>query len=732
MDSFEARRSSTSMEPMSSPRASFLGPLTRSEEILQFERLRHQLHIVESLRGLKITTPITRITQSLEPEVPWRKLKTIHFSDLVVGEVQDGCMIKCRTVVEPLVFGSLQVLVEEIDGGFKVMMASIDNFVNESNIMELGVLFPVGREFWIRNPCVKAHEGRPIIRVEDPINLKLRPSSREIERILEYGPADPKGWKTKGNELVNRGRLAEAVDAYRSGISQAEGDIKLKSSLLRRRADVLHKMGKFQAARRDATASLALVKNDKTHFILAKILLELRSYSAALGNLRQMNERDTDADLLFRQLLICDIEHHEGEYNTILIAEEAHLNDRVVHADYVSPNVELRAAGVGGRGLFAKEKLPAGTLLVASKAVMCIYIDEISKNSSDLEEEEEEVKGLFDIIREEFVTRLIKFLDDGNARRILQLAGGSQSTDTCMDLRRDDVYDDDFHFLHAQVKEIVSRNSFGGAQRSQILSRAVSNGNHSSTGGGALFYAPSFFNHSCVPNATYFTIGDMMFIKTNRDVEEGEELLIHYLYAEKLSEKERNETLQRVWEFTCQCELCEWERENEETCTAADKIMEKALEFAKSATSDAAVKKLLSAVKKLHQLYRVSVPQIALPSAIETPPPVPPPSLARYLVMTYRELVRMLRESTRNTELSGPINAEYHFVLKAYSHYERIGIAGLPALRVWEHIYRNPSGATTAEIDAWLEEARESHDILLGDGHFEYQHGQFVREVKSQ
>lgn len=728
------RRDSTSMEPMSSPRPSLLGPLTRSEEILQFERLRHQLHIVETLRGLKITTPVTRIAQSPEPPVSWRKLKTVRFSDLIMDKTQNGCMIKCRTVVEPLVFGSLQILVEEIDGGFKVMMVSIDNFVNQSNILELGVLFPVGRELWIRNPCIKAHEGRPIIKVEDPINLKLRQSSREIERILEYGPADAEGWKTKGKELVKRGHIAEAVDVYQSGVSQAEGNIKLRSSLLRRRAEALYILGKFQAARRDAAESLALVKSDKTHFILAKILLELRSYSSALTNIRQMSERDTDADLLFNQLLICDREYHEGKYNTISIAEEAHLNDRVIHADYVSPKIELRAAGVDGRGMFAKEKLQAGTLLVASKAVMCIYIDEVVKSLSELEgeEEEEEGKGLFDAIREEFVNRLTKLLNDGNARRILQLAGGSQSTDTCMDLRRDDVYDNDFHFLPAQAKEIVARNSFGGAQRSQILSRTVNNGNHSSAGGGALFYTPSFFNHNCIPNATYFTIGDMMFIKTNRDVDEGEELMIHYLYVEKLNETERNETLQRVWGFMCQCELCEWESGNEETCTAADKIMDKAFEFAKSATPDAAVKKFLSAIKKLYQLYRVPPPQIALPSAIESPPPVLPPSLARYLVLVYRELVKVLRESTRNTDLSGPINADYHFLLKAYSHYERIGIAGIPALRVWEHMYRNSSGATCAEIDGWLVEARETHDILLGEGHFDYQHGQFIGEVESQ
>ena len=251
------RRGSTSMEPMTPHRLSLMGPLTRSEEILQFERLRHQIHIVEAIRGLQITTLPSHDTQPTYPYIPWRKLRQVQFSDLIMNKVQEGCMIKCRTVVQPLLFGSLQALVEEIDGGIKVMMISIDNFVSGMNVMELGVLFPVGREIWIRNPCVKSHEGRPMIKVDDPMNLKLRQTSREIERIMEYGPADMKGWKVKGKELIKRGKLPEAADAYFSGLTSDGGNNKLQASLFRRRAEVLYELEKYQAARRDALSSLS-------------------------------------------------------------------------------------------------------------------------------------------------------------------------------------------------------------------------------------------------------------------------------------------------------------------------------------------------------------------------------------------------------------------------------------------------------------------------------------------
>jgi tetratricopeptide (TPR) repeat protein len=721
MDSSGLRLGFTTMEPMTPHCIVPFGLLTRNEKILHFEHLRHQVHVTEALHG-KISTPIIKENRTTYFPLPWRKLKNLHFSALVVDNVEEGCMIKCRTIVESLLFGSLQVLVEEVSGGHKVMMLAIENYVNDMNIMELGVLFPIGRELWIRNPCMIIQEGRPIIKLYDPTNLKLRQTSSEIERILEYGPIDAKGFRTKGNVLVKRGRLEEAVDAYHMGINYVGGNSKLKASLLRRRAEVLYDLEKHQAAHRDATASLNLSKDDRVSLLLAKILLELRAYSLAFDVVLQIEGRDEAAEALNQQLSMCKIEHEDGIYQTMAIVNEANLNNSVSHADYVSPKVELRAEGVGGRGLFAVEKLEAGTLLIASNPVLSVYVDE-ALNNADGEE-----KGLYDKIREQLTRRLIQMLNNSCQRRILQLAGGDRSTDINIDLRRDDVYDDDFHFLPDAIKQIVAWNSFGGAGSSHALTHVAEDAENN-IGSGALFYAPSFLNHSCIPNSTYFTIGNMMFIKTNRHVEEGEELMIHYLSAEKLNEKDRNETLQRIWEFTCQCELCEWERNNEEISAEAEKITEKVVSCAKTESPDTAVKKILAAKKNLYKLHRVTIPQVDHLTTLVTPPINPPPSLARNLVILYRELSRVLRLSSRNNKLGGRINAEYHFVLKSYSHYEQIGVMGIPALRVWENLYRSPHTSSTTAIDAWLEEARKSHDMLLGEGHFEYVHGRFIKET---
>ena len=222
-----------------------------------------------------------------------------------------------------------------------------------------------------------------------------------------------------------------------------------------------------------------------------------------------------------------------------------------------------------------------------------------------------------------------------------------------------------------------------------------------------------------------------MFVKTNRDVERDEELMIHYLYAERLVEAERDETLQRVWGFSCYCELCEWEREEEEICASAKDILDTAVLASKASSSpENALKKLFSAKKKLYQVYHVATPHINFTTALQSPPPILPASLARFLVLLFRQITKEnLREVLRELDLYPAFMAEYHFLHESYSHFERVGVAGLPALRVWEALYLTSSG-TEEVVEGWLNAAREAHDRLLGEGHFNYQHGEFIKQVR--
>jgi hypothetical protein len=63
------------------------------------------------------------------------------------------------------------------------------------------------------------------------------------------------------------------------------------------------------------------------------------------------------------------------------------------------------------------------------------------------------------------------------------------------------------------------------------------------------------FNHSCVPNAMYGFLGNVLLVRLARDVEKDEEICISYCSSHDALE-ERTSKLQRRG-FVCTCVLCE-------------------------------------------------------------------------------------------------------------------------------------------------------------------------------
>ena len=102
--------------------------------------------------------------------------------------------------------------------------------------------------------------------------------------------------------------------------------------------------------------------------------------------------------------------------------------------------------------------------------------------------------------------------------------------------------------------------------------------------GSGLWVRPSLFNHSCVPNCSYATVGDFLFMYTNRDVSCGSELCIPYLDV-YISHSKRESTFQG-WNsgngFVCDCIRCSHFRQDPEGVRMEEdllKLMEKAAEL---------------------------------------------------------------------------------------------------------------------------------------------------------
>ena len=70
----------------------------------------------------------------------------------------------------------------------------------------------------------------------------------------------------------------------------------------------------------------------------------------------------------------------------------------------------------------------------------------------------------------------------------------------------------------------------------------------------AVWKDASMFNHSCLSNCNWFTIGDFMVVLAEQDIKEGEELTVSYI--DSLSSYAKRQDNCRSLGFCCKCERC--------------------------------------------------------------------------------------------------------------------------------------------------------------------------------
>ncbi|KAH7716696.1 TPR domain-containing protein [Aphelenchoides avenae] len=86
-----------------------------------------------------------------------------------------------------------------------------------------------------------------------------------------------------------------------------------------------------------------------------------------------------------------------------------------------------------------------------------------------------------------------------------------------------------------------------------------------------LWILPSYFNHSCLPNARRAFYGDVMVAFTMVDIKQGEELTFSY---ESLSDSyEYRKSHLMTYGVVCDCRLCELDREDPR-CTEREELAE--------------------------------------------------------------------------------------------------------------------------------------------------------------
>ena len=179
-------------------------------------------------------------------------------------------------------------------------------------------------------------------------------------------------------------------------------------------------------------------------------MIELRAYGAALDALQPLKDSpDEVISSLAKQVINLVDESRFGRYDFHNIKAEVERNPRVrlTHADYCSSLITLgksKSGGESGRGIFAKEEIPPGTLLIASKAVACLYFDELVDTRQKTSSPPVLTAAGWVAYGHVCLTKKLDTMisEKGCGRSILNLEGGEKAASLDIDLLRDDIYEE--------------------------------------------------------------------------------------------------------------------------------------------------------------------------------------------------------------------------------------------------------------------------------------------------
>ena len=538
--------------------------------------------------------------------------------------------------------------------------------------------------------------------------------------------------KAKGNEAFRAGKFLEAIQAYSFAIvatATSPCSSVIQATLLSNRSAACLKIGSNQTARLDAEVALQYIPNDKkAQFRLASALFHLGSYRNALNIMRPMQSTNNEEiRTLLRHILVCEEENRTGVYDIAKIEAEERGNSRLLHANYCSSAIELRASeigGLGGRGIFAKEDIAQGTLLVASKAIACGFEDELPSP---------EIGVVLNVMHNlgqapskvALANYLYMSLLNRCGRAILDLEGGV-SRGLNIDLRRDDVYDETEEVPKLTLdclEDLVRRNAF-------TVKKSVPGGWSYGT---AIYHVPSFFNHSCMPNTIHYHIGDMIFIVSSTTILKGSEIFLAYYPFEGHSVQDRNQKLQdREGGFSCHCPLCRFETENASIVDPVVKLVKELrknkLEAPNWIGSGKAVRELKDARRYLFKQFKVPVPDYDSDKIpiFDTKSPRKF-SLAKALLWVLYALQFSLRQQRAYAE-SIPYIAEIHALIKDNFNFVCDEPLRSPdfAMTVWSHHNRRSSPKLAT---LWLEELKCICSLVGGSKFYE---GKFHASVQDE
>ncbi|CAG8503146.1 14254_t:CDS:2 [Ambispora leptoticha] len=469
----------------------------------------------------------------------------ISISQLQIDKVHIGKFLLCRVITRCAKSTALAMVIEDPEGEAEFL--ALYNYIPVNKIPPKGLsveqasrFLPISTVLAIQNPYYKVgQDAQTMLRSDNPneiviiksndklltqvkwkTNIELsKTSGIETSKVLS---ADD--FRIRGNEYFGKKDFVSAFDEYSHGIKLDPQNVTLYAN----RSEVHFRLSQFKEALDDAETALKIdPKHLKAAIRKGKTLMHLKRYAESVNTF---------------YTLLKDEVTREIDFGT---KEWVHLGGpRLDHADYVSNAIEIKQVGEKGRGWVANNDIPQHTLLMVSKAFEIVFNQEtrtcMNINFS--------TKIMNEATSTELLTSIVQKLraEPTLAREIYDLYAGPESIHTASSEKISSK-----SMNVERIEKIIFYNAFQSEFFWKIFNQKTDHGCF----GSGIWIKPSYLNHSCIDtNVHRIFLGDLMFVRAQRPIKKGEELILSYMDPVEPFEK-RTKTLQQFG-INCQCRLC--------------------------------------------------------------------------------------------------------------------------------------------------------------------------------
>ena len=510
------------------------------------------------------------------------KMKPITMKEMTMGNTYRNRYIKFQIITELQMIVSIMFLGKDDNGDYVLIAVyNYENHYGTKDYDQLSYIFQKGKYIIVLEPFYKMFgSGEDGIRIEDPNEIIIFDDKEWMDKFINaenkeesfrlLHDDDEKNYES----LYKEAYKSFSIENYKTALVHF---IKLKNIKPEEKkfdmkiAECYFEIPYYSKAIEKCNEILSLNNNDINNeiFITNALALKLKS----LLKLKRVKEAKdiTEASknliikndsqfFLIEEEIKRKIKEMNGEIDLAEIYEKAKDNFNIDIGEYINNKIDIKYDNIKGISVYTKDKITKGEILVISKAIIA---NDIKNKKLDKDYDDNLCIQYDNPDQEEFekTGKLLTFNQNTEIQNKLSYNLSNYAEDYSDFLYLYDGKNKNFT-LEERLKS--KETDLKKIQRILKYNNKILTFEEKPISEGLWFY-PSLFNHSCIPNCLQLGFGDILVIISINDIEKNSELFLNYLNNDLPFDMRQN-ILKEQYDFDCFCELCNYEKNKFKNC----------------------------------------------------------------------------------------------------------------------------------------------------------------------